>query len=387
MNPSIPFALPDIGPEEIDEVIDTLKSSWLASGPKTIRFEEQFAKYINTRHALAVSSATAGLHLALEAIGLKRGEKVIVPVNTFTATAEVVRYFDADPIFCDVDEINFNISVREVAAILNHHPERHLIKAIIPVHIAGHICDMSSIMKLAKEYDLKVIEDAAHAFPAALDEKFAGTLGDIGVFSFYATKTLCTGDGGMVVTNNPEFADRIKIMRQHGLERDSWDRYQATQPKWFYSVVAAGFKYKMNDIAASLGIHQLDKADIFLARRKIIAERYHEAFSCLKGVTLPAIFDAHQNLSYHLFIIKIDKRDEFIQKMSEEGIGTSVHFIPLHLHRYWKETYCLADDDFPIALANFNRIVSLPIYSKMSDMEVDRVIMSVKRIVGDLDLS
>lgn len=379
----IPFALPDIGQEEIDEVVDSLKNGWLTTGPKTKKFEEDFKNFLGCRHALAVNSGTSGLHLALDAIGLQRGDKVIVPVNTFTATAEVVRYFDADPIFCDIDAETFNIDVAKLQDTLNHHPDRNRIKAIMPVHLAGQVCDMGPILKLARERGIFIIEDAAHAFPAKWNETFVGLIGDITVFSFYPTKTLATAEGGMVVTNSDRFAERIKLMRQHGLDRDGWDRQSSSRPSWHYSVMAAGYKYNMNDLSASIGIHQLAKADKFLARRQQVASIYRQELSGVKGLTLPSIRSEKDVHAYHLFIIKVEERDQFIERMKEYGIGTSVHFIPLHLHPYWKELYKHQDEDFPVALATFKQVVSLPIYTRLTNSQVTKIVDTIKKIMRE----
>lgn len=380
----IPFALPDLGNDEIQEVVDSLKSGWVTTGPKVKKFEENFSRYIGSKHSLAVNSATSGLHLALDAIGLKRGDKVVVPVNTFTSTAEVVRYFDADPIFCDSEKESFNICPIELEKILTSHPERKNIKAIMPVHIAGQACKMNEVLTLAKKFNLKIIEDAAHALPTTYNGQMIGTLSDITVFSFYATKTLCTAEGGMVVTNNDDYAKRIKIMRLHGFDRDAWNRYTSDKPAWFYSIVAPGFKYNMTDISAAMGIHQLKKADVFFERRNEIARKYNEAFSDLKKITPPKQINPEDKHAYHLYIMKIPQRDLFIEKMSEKKIGTSVHFIPLHLHPYWRGKYKLQDEDFPTALQNFQEVVSLPIYTKMSDDEVGRVIQSVREVYEEI---
>ena len=377
----IPFAIPEIGEDEINEVVDSLNSGWITTGPKCMKFEENFRQYINVKHALSVNSATAGLHLALDAIGLRRGDKVVVPVNTFTATAEVVRYFDADPIFCDIESDTFNICCNELEKILTTHENKDQIKAVMPVHIAGQSCEMDKIVSLAKKYEIKVIEDAAHALPTTYKGQTIGQIGDITVYSFYATKTLCTGEGGMVVTNNDEYAQRIKVMRLHGFDRDAWNRYNSDKPAWFYSVIAPGFKYNMTDLAASMGIHQLHKIDSFFKKRNSIAKKYNKAFKDLKEVITPQKKYRDDKHAYHLYILKIPNRDEFIQKMSEKGIGTSVHFIPLHLQPYWQEKYNLKENDFPTALANFNKIVSLPIYTSLTDEQTDYIISSALEIL------
>lgn len=380
----IPFALPEIGEEEINEVVDSMKSGWVTTGPKTKKFEEDFASYIGADYALAVNSATAGLHLALDAIGLERGDKVIVPVNTFTSTGEVVRYFDADPVFCDIEEKSFNICIHALKKLLETHPDKDKFKAIMPVHIAGQACEMDEIISLAKEHNLKVIEDAAHALPTTYKGKMIGTLSDITVYSFYATKTLCTAEGGMVVTNNEEYQKRIKVMRLHGFDRDAWNRYNSDKPAWFYSIVAPGFKYNMPDLAAAMGIHQLAKAERFCDRRNEIARMYNEAFSDLDQIETPYIVRPDDKHAFHLYILKVPKRDEFIQKMSEKGVGTSVHFIPLNLQPYWKEKYNLNEEDFPVAMKNFERLMSLPIYTKLSDEEIQKIITAVRETYEEI---
>lgn len=380
----IPFALPDIGEEEINEVVDSMRSGWVTTGPKVKRFEDDFSQYLGCKHSLAVNSATSGLHLALDAIGIQRDDIVIVPVNTFTSSAEVVRYFDAHPLFCDINPDTFNICRFELEKLIQNHPEKNKIKAIMPVHIAGQACNMDPILEIAKKYDLKVIEDAAHAFPTTYKDRKIGTIGDITVFSFYATKTLCTAEGGMVVTNNDDYAARIKVMRLHGFDRDAWNRYNSDKPAWYYSIVAPGFKYNMPDISAAMGIHQLAKSDKFAQRRIEIAHKYNEAFKTLSEIKTPYIANSSDQHAYHLYILKVPKRDEFIEKLSHKGVGTSVHFIPLHLQPYWKEKYQLEPNDFPIAKENFESIMSLPIYTKLKNEEVEYIIKSVKEVYEEI---
>jgi dTDP-4-amino-4,6-dideoxygalactose transaminase len=387
--PFLPFALPEIGQEEIDEVSDTLKSGWLTTGPKTARFEKEFGEFLAVPHALAVNSGTAGLHLALEAIGVGPGDKVITVSYTFTASAEVIRYLGADPVFVDIAPGTFNIDPEKLAALLASlgKGESSVIKAILPVHFGGQACEMETIMRLARDYGLKVIEDAAHALPCTSDGQMIGSVGDATVFSFYVTKPLATGEGGMITTHSDEIAKRIKVMRLHGINHDVWDRYTSTKPKWFYEVVAPGFKYNMTDIMAAIGIHQLRKVNQFRARRQWIAEQYTQAFSDLPMRT-PYVARPQDKNSWHLYVIQLDleklqiTRDEFIEKMAEKGIGTSVHFIPLHIQPYWRDRYGFKPDDFPIALDCYRRAVSLPIYSKMTDDDVERVIKTVPEILS-----
>jgi dTDP-4-amino-4,6-dideoxygalactose transaminase len=378
----LPFSMPDIGEEEIAEVTDSLRAGWLTTGPKTRRFEQEFATYLGAGvTALAVNSATAGLHLALEAAGVGEGDEVITTTYTFTATAEVIRYLGANPVFVDVQDDTLNIDPEAIESAITDRT-----KAIIPVHFAGLPCDMNAILRIAARYGLKVIEDAAHALPAASGGKLIGTLdSDATVYSFYATKTLATGEGGMIVTRNPELARRCSVMRLHGIDRDAFDRYTSKTPSWFYRVIAPGFKYNMTDIAASIGIHQLRKCERFAARRRMLAERYDERLDglCLRLPARAPASDMHAN---HLYVVRLTAdspvtRDEFIEEMAEAGIGTSVHFIPLHLHPYWRDTYQLRPEDFPRATKAFRQAVSLPLYTKMTDEQQDRVIHTARSIL------
>jgi dTDP-4-amino-4,6-dideoxygalactose transaminase len=385
----IPYALPLTGEEEIAEVVDTIRSGWLTTGPKTKRFEKDFSEFVGTTYALAVNSATAGLHLGLEALGVGPGDKVITTVHTFTATAEVIRYLGADPIFVDIEGDSFNIDCNEIEKALIAHPE---VKVIMPVHYAGQSADMTRIMALAEKYNVKVLEDAAHAVPSTHNGKLIGTFGDITVYSFYANKTITTGEGGMVVTNSDECAKRIGCMRLHGISKDVFDRFTSTKPSWHYEVVAPGFKYNMTDIAASIGIHQLKKAWSLQERRKAIAYKYNDAFGDLPVVT-PLIINEDDVHSWHLYVLQLNLdeldigRDKFIEILAEKGIGTSVHYIPLHFHPYWQETYNLKETDFPKSSKAFTRIVSLPNYPKMTDEQVSKVIDVVRDVIMENKIS
>ncbi|RKZ37844.1 MAG: UDP-4-amino-4,6-dideoxy-N-acetyl-beta-L-altrosamine transaminase [Gammaproteobacteria bacterium] len=378
----LPFALPCIGEEEINEVVDTLRSGWLTTGPKTKRFEEDFAKFIGIPYALAVNSCTAGLHLALEAIGIKPGDKVVTTPYTFTATAEVIRYLGADPLFVDIEPDTFNINTHKLAATLERVEG---IKAILLVHFGGQACDMDNILALAKAHSLKIVEDAAHALPTYYKGQKIGLFADITAYSFYVTKTLATGEGGMIVTANPDYAERIRILRLHGISRDVFDRAYSELPKWYYEVVAPGFKYNMTDITAALGIHQLQKANTFLQRRTEIAEQYTQGLADLPLRT--PYLHPDSSHAWHLYVIQLlledltIDRNTFIERMSDAGIGTSVHFIPLHLQKYWRERYGFKPDDFPVALEVYQRAVSLPIYPSMSDADVTRVIRITRQIL------
>jgi dTDP-4-amino-4,6-dideoxygalactose transaminase len=383
----IPFALPEIGSEEIQEVTACLESGWLTTGPRTARFEQEFAAFLGVPFALAVNSGTAGLHLALEAAGIGPGDLVITSPYTFTATAEVVRYLGADIVLADIDPRTFNVNPKEVERAISGNEDRgSRIKGIIPVHFGGQACDMDSILTISRDRGLKVIEDAAHALPCTYDGKKIGALGEATVFSFYVTKTLATGEGGMVTTHSETIARRIKVMRLHGINKDIWDRYTSRKPNWYYEVVEPGFKYNMPDLMAAIGIHQLAKVERFRQKRQAIAEAYTKALADLPLKTPKAVRPADIH-AWHLYVIQLElgklkiARDAFIEKMAERGIGTSVHFIPLHLHPYWRDRYGFKAEDFPVALDCYERAVSLPIYSRMTDSDVERVIEAVVAVI------
>jgi dTDP-4-amino-4,6-dideoxygalactose transaminase len=390
VKPFLPFALPDIGEEEIAEVLDSLRSGWLTTGPKTKRFEQEFAEFIGSGvKAVAVNSATSGLHLSLEAIGVGPGDEVITTPHTFTATAEVIRYLGADPVFVDIDPATFNIDPDKIEQVIGERLEAggKAPKAILPVHFGGLACDMAAILAIAGKYGLKVVEDAAHALPTTCDGALIGSLASgATVYSFYATKTVTTGEGGMVVTRDPGIAARCRIMRLHGISHDAFDRYTSAKPAWYYEVVAPGCKYNMTDIAASLGIHQLKKAWTFQKRRQQLAARYDEAFADLP-VILPPKALAGDTHAWHLYELRLTpqapiSRDRFIERMAEAGIGCSVHFIPLHLHPYWRERYALKPEDFPHSLASYSTSVSLPLYTRMRPEDQERVIAEVRGMLA-----
>ena len=379
----LPFALPDIGEEEIAAVVECLRSGWVTTGPKTRQFEQEFAAYLGGAvETVSVNSATAGLHLALEALGIGPGDEVIVPTLTFTATAEVVRYLGAQPVFVDADPDTLCLDLRSVEKAIGPHT-----RAIIPVHYAGLACDMDGLLELARTYNLKVVEDAAHAFPTLYKGKLVGTLGsDVTVFSFYANKTMTTGEGGMVVTRDPALAARIRVMRIHGISQDAFARYTSRTPAWFYEVVAAGFKYNLTDLASAMGIAQLRKIDGFLRRRVLLAERYHDALRTLP-LRLPATAIGSSNHAWHLYVVRLldhapVERDELIRKLAERGIGTSVHFIPLHRQPIWRDSCRLTPDHFPAAEAAFRSMVSLPLYTKMSDADQQRIIDNLRELLS-----
>ncbi len=383
-NSFLPFALPDIGDEEIAEVVDTLRSGWVTTGPKAQRFEAEFRAFLGDEslHAVAVNSATAGLHLALEALGIGPGDEVITTTHTFTASAEVVRYLGADVRLVDIDAATLNIDPARVEAAITPRT-----RAILPVHYGGLAADMQAILAIARRHGLRVVEDAAHALPTTCGGRLVGTLdSDATVFSFYANKTLTTGEGGMLVTRDAALARRAKTMRLHGMNRDAFDRFTAKVPSWYYEIVAPGFKYNLTDIAAALGLQQLKKARRFQQQRQHIAAAYDAAFAGLPLVTPPAAPSGELH-AWHLYALRLGDdagvgRDRFIEKLFDAGIGCSVHYIPLHLHPYWRERYALRPEQFPQSQAAYERLVSLPIYTRMSDADVQRVVDAVRGSLG-----
>lgn len=379
-NEFLPFHLPEIGPEEIRSVVETLESGWLTSGAKVKRFEEDFSRFIGCQYSVAVNSCTAALHLALEAVGVDEGDEVIVPTMTFTATAEVVLYFKAKPVLVDCRPNTFNIDPDLIERAITTKT-----KAIIPVHFAGQSCDMEAILQIARKHKLYVIEDAAHALPATYHGKTIGTIGDITCFSFYATKTITTGEGGMATTQNPEWAARMRMMSLHGISHDAWKRY-TKEGSWYYEVVRPGFKYNLTDIGAAIGIEQLKKCDAFGAARTRIAATYDQRFSDLCEIETPVCGPEVQH-AWHLYVIQLDlerlriNRGQFIETLKEQGIGTSVHFIPLHLHPYYRDNFGYAPDDFPKSTEVYQRIISLPIYPKMTESQIEHVVEAVRKTV------
>ena len=380
----IPFALPEIGEDEISEVVDSLRSGWITTGPKTKRFEADFVEYLGDSNisAVAVSSATAGLHLALEALGIGPGDEVITTTHTFTATAEVIRYMGAHPIFIDILPDTLCIDPDLVEAAITPRT-----RAVVPVHFGGLAADMTALLKIARKHNLYVIEDAAHALPTTSNGNLIGTLdSDATVFSFYANKTITTGEGGMLVTRNKNIAKRAKIMRLHGINRDAFDRFTSKAPSWYYEVVAPGYKYNMTDIAASLGIHQLKKAKTFQLRRAEIAALYYELLADTPLI-LPAKPEGVEIHSWHLYVVRLPlsfkiNRDTLVDKIFSAGVGISVHYIPLHLHPYWRDTYHLKPEMFPVSQSAYERMISLPIYTKMTNSDVMRICNEIKIILS-----
>ncbi len=376
----IPFHQPEIGEAEVRSVVDTLKSGWLTTGTKVKTFENDFARYLGCSYGVAVNSATAALHLGLDAIGVKEGDEVIVPAMTFAATAEVVFYLKAKPVLVDCCPDTLNIDPAAIEPKISAKT-----KAIIPVDIAGHPCDYDKLLEISQRFNLRLIEDAAHALPAACRGKKVGCISDITCFSFYATKTITTGEGGMATTNNGEWATRMRMMSLHGISSDAWNRY-TDKGSWYYEILRPGYKYNLTDIAAALGIEQLKRCDEFCRARRRIAEQYNEAFRELPEIQLPA-WTPDVEHAWHLYIIQLNlerltiSRQEFIQALKSRNIGTSVHFIPLHLHPFYRETFGYKATDFPQASAVFERIISLPIYPKMTPGNVRDVIAAVTQLV------
>lgn len=382
--PPIPFARPSLGREEEEAVIAVMRTGWLTTGEVAARFEEEFARFAGCRHALALCSATAGLHLCLEALGVGPGSAVVTTPYTFAATAEVIRYMGADPLFVDIDRETLNIDPAALRRALEARRKAGgRVSAMIPVHVAGLPCDMTAIGEISREFGVPVVEDAAHAFPVRTGGRLVGTFGDAGVYSFYATKPITTGEGGMVVTDRDDLARRIRLMRLHGIDRDIWNRYTSATASWRYDVVAPGFKYNLTDMAAAIGRVQLTKADALLDRRKAIARRYREAFRGMDELVPPPAADAH---AWHLFIVRLREgalsidRERFIDELQARGIGVSVHFIPLHIMSYYRDTYGLRPEDFPVALECYRACMSLPLYPSMTDGEVERVVRAVTEI-------
>ena len=378
--PFLPFHRPSIDQEEIDAVVDTLRSGWLTMGPKTRAFETAFAAALEVPHAVAVSSATAGLHLGLDALGIGPGDDVLVPTLTFASTAATVIHVGARPILVDCEADTLNLSVDDAARKWTART-----KAIVPVHYAGHPCDMDPILALASAHGASVMEDAAHALPARYRGRSIGTLGDLTVFSFYATKNLTTGEGGMVTTRDAQLAERLGSRRLHGMTRDSWKRY-SKEGTWRYDVAYPGFKYNMTDMNAALGLVQLKRLPALQAARRQLVAQYQEALGGLAAVELPTC-QPHVEHAWHLFIVRVRPeqlrvgRNEVIQELTAAGIGTSVHFIPLHEHSYYRDVLGVRAEDLPCATAQWQRIVSLPLFPSMTADDVDRVADTVRGIV------
>ncbi|MDY6876704.1 MAG: DegT/DnrJ/EryC1/StrS aminotransferase family protein [Chloroflexota bacterium] len=379
--PFLPFNQPDIEQAEIDEVVDTLRSGWITTGPKTKEFERLFAAYVGSHHAIAVNSCTGGLHVALAAAGIGPGDEVIVPTMTFCATANVVVHLGATPIIVDVEPGTLNINPQRFEAAITPRT-----KAVIPVHLYGHPCNMDRIAEIARAHRLLVIEDAAHAIGSEWRGRRVGTLSPATVFSFYATKNLTTAEGGMITTDDDEYAEKMRIWTLHGISHDAWKRYSA-EGSWYYEVVAPGFKYNLTDIQAALGLHQLERIEMMTQQRAELRARYDAGLGELQEINLP-VCRHHIRHAWHLYPIRLrlDRltidRAAFIEMLKAEGIGTSVHFIPLHRQPYYRDRFGLAPSDFPVAEAAYQSLISLPLYTRMTVQDVDDVVEAIRRVIA-----
>lgn len=388
----VPFHKAAITKAEEDAVLDVLRSGWLTTGKYTLEFEKKFSQAVGGDDviSLAVNSNTSGMILAMEACGVKSGTAVITTPYTFVSTATCARHLNADVYFADVEKDSYSIDPDKIEEILFKDAKNgHKVKAIVPVHIAGNICNMERILELAKKYStsenkIYVIEDAAHSFPSPTKLGYAGTIGDAGVFSFYVTKTITTAEGGMVCTKNPELAKRMTMMRMHGMDRTTWDRYTSPRASWEYDIVAPGYKFNLPDVLSALGCCQVDRAVLFYEQRKAIVEQYNKAFSKLDFIKLPP--DGEGN-AWHLYLMRINpekltiSRDEFAKKLQGEGIGISVHFIPIFHFTYWKELYPdFTAKNYPNAETQYSQTISIPLYPDMPQEQVDYVINTVIKI-------
>lgn len=399
----VPFFRPSIGEPEIAAVVECLRSGWLTTGPRTKEFERKFAEAVGARHAIAVNSCTAALHLALEAIGLQRGELVLVPTMTFAATAEVVRYFDAIPVFVDCDPVTLCMDPQALAdtlaslsagrAVAGITPPYGRVRTIIPVHYGGQMVDVDAIAATATRHELPVIEDAAHTLPAfyragaSAPWRRVGTTADITCFSFYANKCITTGEGGMAVTDRDDIAERMRLMSLHGMSKDAWKRFMGNGA-WYYEIVAPGFKYNLTDVAAAIGLCQLEQVEQLWQARCEIARALREQLADVAELQLPVELPNRRH-AWHLFAVQLDlsrlciDRARFIDLLNERGIAASVHWMPLHMQPYYRQTFGYAADSFPVAAAVWPRLVSLPIFPGMTQEETAAVASAVKAIVRE----
>jgi perosamine synthetase len=378
----LPFHRALIEEEEIRAVVEVLRSGWLTTGPRVKEFEAAFAAYTGASHAVAVNSCTAALHLALAAIGITEGDEVILPTMTFAASGEVVLYLNARPVLVDCESGAFHMDPEQIARAITPRT-----RAILPVHYAGYPCDMDAILAIARQHRLKVIEDAAHALPSRYKNRMVGTLGDITCFSFYATKTLTTGEGGMATTESPELAERMSMLSLHGISKNAWKRYTA-EGTWRYDILERGYKYNLTDLQAALGLAQLAKCDVMRERRVAIAKRYNEALTPLEAYDVPSDPE-HTQHAWHLYVLQVNPaalridRNRVIEELKERGIGTSVHFIPLHLHTLYQQQLGYRTGQFPNAEERFGRAISLPIYPGLTEQDTDRVIEALYNIAHE----
>lgn len=377
----LPYALPLIEEDDIAGVVDSLKSGWIAKGPKTMEFENQFAEYVGAKYAVALNSCTAALHLGLLAAGIGAGDEVITTPMTFASSANVIIHAGAKPVLVDVDPVTMNIDPQKIEARITPRT-----KGIIPVHIAGHPCPLDEIRAIAEKHRLFVLEDAAHAVYTKYKGQMIGSLGDATAFSFYATKNLVTGEGGMLTTNDETVYNKVRVLSSHGMSRNAWNRY-AQGGSWYYEILEPGYKDNMSDIMAGLGLSQLAKLERMQGMRRDIVDYYNAEFGAMAELEVPVELDYARH-AWHLYIIKLnlDKltidRNRFIEELKAENIGTSVHFIPLHRHPYYRDTFAYKTGDFPAAESVFERIISLPLYPKMSRQDTRDVVEAVKRVVA-----
>jgi len=389
---NVPFCKVICDGHESEFVEEVLRSGWLTTASKAMEFETRFAEAVQARFACAVNSCTAALHLALEALGVQAGDKVFVPTMTFTATGEVVRYLGADPVLLDVEYGTGLLTPEIVADAIRRHPD---VKVLMVVHFGGQAANMSGpdgvgIMDLCKQHGIRVVEDAAHAFPARCGDRMVGGLGDATCFSFYANKTITTGEGGMLVTDNEDIYRRAKVMRLHGINRDAWDRYTSDRPSWEYDVVAPGYKYNLPDLAAAIGLAQLERADSFRDERERCARFYLRELAGLEHIDLPEQRVPHADHAWHLFPIVLNdqatiSRNRFIERLADQGVGASVHYKPLHRMSYYRDQYDLSADDFPAAEKIWQGCVSLPIYPSLSDEQLAHVCAAVQTVLETED--
>ncbi len=375
---NIPYFKPSLSEGCLEAVKKVLQSHWLTTGPVTLEFEKAFAKYVGSRYAVMLNSCTAALHLSLKAINLNPNDEVITTPYTFAASAEVIEYFNARPVFVDIRPDTLNIDEKKIEEKITKKT-----RAILPVHFAGHPCEMDTIKKIAKKYELKIIEDAAHCTPAFYKEKAIGTLSDCTCFSFYANKCITTGEGGMLTTDNQEIYESVLSLRLHGMSKDAINRYN-TKGSWNYSISQIGYKYNPTDTSAAMGLSQLAEADSFLKKREEIATRYTHNLKNNPHIQINQPLE-HVHSSRHLFPIQlkgqlIKKRDQIIEFLKQKGIGTSVHFIPLHIQPYYQKKYSYQPQDFPIAFKTFERSISLPIYPSLTSEEVDYICQILNEI-------
>ena len=378
----IPYCQHSVSEEEIAEIVDTLRSDWLTKGPKTLRFEQAFAEYVGSRHAIAVNSCTAALHLALRGYDIREGDEVITTPMTFVATAEVCEYLGVKPVFADIDPVDFNIDPQQIESRITEKT-----RAILPVHYGGIPCDLERIYALAEAFGLQVIEDAAHAVGSEYRHRKIGGLGNPTAFSFYPTKNMTTGEGGVITTDDDALANKYRVLSLHGISKDAWKRY-SSEGQWYYEIHDLGYKYNFTDIQAAMGLQQLRKLDEFNATRERYARIYFDALSEVSGIEMPRWYgqyfdhlkDEGFKSPWHLFVIMIDPeklsidRNQFIEELKARGIGTSVHFIPLHFQPYYAKKYDYQPGDYPNTEWVFQRIISIPLYPRLTETQVHYII-------------